>query len=61
MNQKKLSVWLKGIVIGIGFCVTGVLKLFTEGALSWAGLIAGLAAGLPFIHKAQKGLNGSWF
>lgn len=49
------------IFIGIGFCVTGVLKLFTEGALSWAGLIAGLAAGLPFIAKAQKTYNGSWF
>ena len=49
------------ILIGAGFCLTGVLKLFTEGLLSWAGLIAGLAAGLPFIAKAQRENNGSWF
>ena len=49
------------ILIGAGFCLTGVLKLFTEGLLSWAGLIAGLAAGLPFIVKAQKTYGGDWF
>lgn len=49
------------IIIGAGFCLTGVLKLFVSGTLSWVFLIAGLAGGLPFIHKAQKGLNGSWF
>ena len=49
------------IIIGAGFCLTAVLKLFVQGPFSWAFLIAGLAAGLPFIHKAQKDLNGSWF
>ena len=47
------------IIIGAGFCLTAVLKLFVQG--SWAFLIAGLAAGLPFMHKAQKDHNGSWF
>ena len=49
------------IVIGAGFCLTGILKLFVQSAVSWAGLAAGLAAGLFMIHKAQTTYNGSWF
>ena len=32
------------IIIGAGFCLTAVLKLFVQGPFSWAFLIAGLAA-----------------
>ena len=49
------------IIFGVGFCLTGVLKLFVQGALSWIFLIVGLAAGLPFIFKAQKANGGKWF
>ena len=49
------------IIFGAGFCLTAVLKLFIKGALSWLFLVLGLAAGLPFVFKAQKANNGSWF
>ncbi len=66
VKEEDLPAYTKGmgvgqIIIGAGFCLTGILKHFTEGSLSWAGLIAGLAAGLPFILKAQKAFNKSWF
>ena len=49
------------ILAGAGFCLTAILKLFVKSALSWAPLIAGLAAGLALIGKAQKSYNRSWF
>ena len=62
VKEEDVPAYTKGmglgqILIGVGFCLTGVLKLFTEGLVSWAGLIAGLAAGLPFIAKAQRENN----
>ena len=42
------------IIIGAGFCLTAVLKLFVQGPFSWAFLIAGLsdcgARGGPAVH-----------
>ena len=66
VKEENIPAYTKGmgigqIIIGAGLCLTGVLKLFVDGALSWAFLIAGLAVGLPFIFKAQKENNGSWF
>ncbi len=49
------------LLVGLGICVTGLLRLYTESLLSWAGLIAGLAAGPFVMHKAQMRYNGSWF
>ena len=48
------------ILRGAGICLTGVLNLF-ESPLWWVPFAAGFAAGIPFMHKAQKRYNGSWF
>ena len=49
------------IIIGIAFCLTALLRLFSMRTASWAVFIAGLAAGLVFILKAQSRHNGSLF
>ena len=49
------------IVVGLGLCLTGVLRLFTKSFASWSGLIAGLVIGFGIMHKAQRKYNGSWF
>ena len=49
------------IVVGLGFCLTGALRLFTNAFVSWTGLIAGLVVSFVIMHKAQKKYNGSWF
>lgn len=66
VKKEDIPAYTKGmgigqIIIGAGFCLTGLLKLLTEGNISWAGLIAGLVGGLPFILKTQKTFNKSWF
>ena len=48
------------IVIGAGICVTGLLNLF-ESACWWIPMLAGFAAGLLVMNRAQKRYNGSWF
>ena len=48
------------ILLGAGICLTGLLNLF-ESPLWWVPLVAGFTAGIPFMHRAQKRYNGSWF
>ena len=48
------------IIVGVGFCLTALLRFFSKRTLSWAVLIAALLAGLAFIVRAQK-KNGSFF
>ena len=48
-------------IIGIGLCVTGLLRIFTDKAVAWSGLIAGLVIGVAVLHKAQMKYNGGWF
>ena len=48
------------IVIGAGICAAGLFNLF-ESSLWWIPLLAGFAAGLILMNRAQKKYNGSWF
>ena len=49
------------IIAGAGLCVTGLVRRFTEGWISWLPLIAALVAGFIVMHGAQKRYNGGWF
>ena len=55
------SMGIGQIVVGAGFCLTGLLKIMTESKLTWAVLIAGLIIGLIIMHKSQMKYNGTWF
>jgi hypothetical protein len=55
------SVGIGQMAVGIGFALTGLLRLFTGSKLTWAALIAGLITGLVIMHKAQMKYNGAWF
>ena len=48
------------ILIGAGICLTGVIDLLTRSALCWIAFVAGFAAGMIIMGKAQKKYNGSW-
>ena len=48
------------IIVGVGFCLTALLRFFSKRTLSWVVLIAALLVGLTFIVRAQK-KNGSFF
>ncbi|MCR5150593.1 MAG: DUF3784 domain-containing protein [Clostridiales bacterium] len=45
-------------LVGVGVAITGVLNLF-KSAFWWVSLVAGFAAGLIAIIRAQKKYNGS--
>ncbi len=49
------------IVIGIGLCLTGMLRILTYNILSYSPFIAGFIIGLIIMHKAQIKYNGTWF
>lgn len=49
------------IIIGAAFFLTALLRLFSMRTLSWVVFIAGLAAGVAFVLKAQSKHNGSLF
>ena len=49
------------IIIGIAFCLAALFRLLSQMTVSWVVLVAGLAAGLAFILKAQSNHNGSLF
>lgn len=49
------------IIIGAGMCAMGALRILTDGLYAWLAFLAGFAAGLVVMHRAQKRYNGSWF
>lgn len=49
------------IIIGIAFCLAAVFRLLSKRTVSWVIFIAGLAAGVAVILKAQSDHNGSLF
>ena len=49
------------IVVGVGLCLTGLLRHYTEGWFSWLPLIASLICGFLIMHDAQKKYNGGWW
>ena len=55
------SMGIGQIVIGIGLCLTGVVRLFTLDKISWAPAIVLGIIGLAIFHKAQMKYNGGWF
>ena len=48
------------ILIGAGICGSGFFNLF-ESSFWWIPMLAGFAAGLAVLNRAQKKYNGSWF
>lgn len=48
------------LLLGIGFCITGLLNLF-ESSLWWVPILIGFIAFFIVMNKAQKTYNGSWF
>ena len=48
------------IIVGTGICATGIFNLL-ESPLWWIPLLAGFAAGIYVLHRAQMKYNGSWF
>lgn len=49
------------IITGVGLCLTGLLRRWTEGWVCWLPLIAALVVGFLVMHDAQKKYNGGWW
>ncbi len=49
------------LIMGSGLCLAALLRIFIDGFLPTAVMLAGLAVGLYMSHKAQIRYNGSWF
>ena len=48
------------IICGIGICAAGVVTLLDLN-FWWVPLLAGFAAGIAVMGRAQKKYNGGWF
>ena len=49
------------LIIGIGLCLTGLIRFKTGTFISWVPFLAGSVAGFVMMDKAQKKYNGSWY
>ena len=49
------------IAVGVGFCLSGLIRLLSDGWVHWAVLGAGVLSGLIVMHLAQRKYNGGWF
>ena len=55
------DVTIAQIVIGIGLCLTGILRAATVSVFAWIPFVANLLAGLYIMHRALTKYNGGWF